>query len=99
VDVLGGQLAEASEWPTESSARAGFLPEAGLGRGADVFLRSGGPPTILPSEARSGSAEGRVDAEGAAAPPIDVWTCRISSSVVHVCFLRPPRPKHTVVVL
>jgi hypothetical protein len=24
-DVLGGQLAEASGWPAESSARAGFL--------------------------------------------------------------------------
>jgi hypothetical protein len=27
VDVLGGQLAEALGWPTEPSARAGFLEE------------------------------------------------------------------------
>jgi hypothetical protein len=40
-----------------------------LGRGADVVLRSGDPPTALPSEARSDFAEGVVDAEGAAAPP------------------------------
>jgi hypothetical protein len=26
-DVLGGQLAEAREWPVEPSARAGFLEE------------------------------------------------------------------------
>jgi hypothetical protein len=39
------------------------------GRGADVVLRSGDPPTALPSEARSDFAEGVVDAEGAAAPP------------------------------
>ena len=38
------------------------------GRGADVVLRSGDPPTTLPSEARSDFAEGVVDAEGAAAP-------------------------------
>jgi hypothetical protein len=38
------------------------------GRGADVVLRSGDPPTALPSEARSDFAEGVVDAEGAAAP-------------------------------
>jgi hypothetical protein len=40
------------------------------GRGADVVLRSGDPPTALPSEARSDFAEGVVDAEGAA-PPFD----------------------------
>jgi hypothetical protein len=39
------------------------------GRGADVVLRSGDPPTALPSEARSDFAEGGVDAEGAPAPP------------------------------
>jgi hypothetical protein len=39
-----------------------------LGRGADVVLRSGDPPTALPSEARSDVAEGVVDAEGVAAP-------------------------------
>jgi hypothetical protein len=38
------------------------------GRGADVVLRSGDPPTVSPSEARSDRAEGVVDAEGAAAP-------------------------------
>jgi hypothetical protein len=38
------------------------------GRGADVVLRSGDPPTASPSEARSNLAEGVVDAEGAAAP-------------------------------
>jgi hypothetical protein len=38
------------------------------GRGADVVLRSGDPPTASPSEARSDLAEGVVDAEGAAAP-------------------------------
>jgi hypothetical protein len=71
------------------------------GRGADVVLRSGDPPTALPSEARSGFAEGVVDAEGAAAP----FVCQGPSLqdrfifVVCVCFLRPPRPKHTVVVL
>jgi hypothetical protein len=38
------------------------------GRGADVVLRSGDPPTASPSEARSDPAEGVDDAEGAAAP-------------------------------
>jgi hypothetical protein len=38
------------------------------GRGADVVLRSGDPPTASPSEARPGLAEGVVDVEGAAAP-------------------------------
>jgi hypothetical protein len=38
------------------------------GRGADVVLWSGDPPTASPSEARSDPAEGVVDAEGAAAP-------------------------------
>jgi hypothetical protein len=51
------------------------------------------------SEAGSDSAEGGVDAKGAAAPPTDVWSCRNNLFVVCVCFLRPPRPKHTVVVL
>jgi hypothetical protein len=69
-------------------------------RGADVVLRSGDPPTALPSEARSDFAEGRVDAEGAAAPPPS--TSEPAGSVhlvVCVCFLRPPRPKHTVIAL
>jgi hypothetical protein len=39
-----------------------------FGRDADVVLRSGDPPTVLPSEARSDFAEGVVDAKGAAAP-------------------------------
>jgi hypothetical protein len=38
------------------------------GRGADVVLWSGDPPTVSPSEARPDLAEGVVDAEGAAAP-------------------------------
>jgi hypothetical protein len=38
------------------------------GRGADVVLQSGDPPTVLLSEARSDFAEGVVDAEGVAAP-------------------------------
>jgi hypothetical protein len=38
------------------------------GRGADVVLRSGDPPTASPSEARPDLAEGVDDAEGAAAP-------------------------------
>jgi hypothetical protein len=38
------------------------------GRGADVVLRSGDPPTVSPSEARSDLAEGVDDAEGSAAP-------------------------------
>jgi hypothetical protein len=70
------------------------------GRGADVVLRSGDPPTALPSEARSGSAEGVVDAEGAAAlPPSRSEPAGSVYLVVCVCFLRPPRPKHIVVVL
>jgi hypothetical protein len=55
-------------------------------RGADRFLRGGDPPTVSPSEARSDSTEGGVDAEGAAAPPADVRSCRNSLSVVCVCF-------------
>jgi hypothetical protein len=43
-----------------------------LRRDADIFLRGGDPPTVSPSEAGSDSAEGGVDAEGAAAPSIDV---------------------------
>jgi hypothetical protein len=38
------------------------------GRGADVVLRSGDPPTASPSEARPDLTEGVVDDEGAAAP-------------------------------
>jgi hypothetical protein len=70
------------------------------GRGADVVLRSGDPPTVLLSEARLDFAEGGVDAEGAAAPPPSTSEpAGLIYLVVCVCFLRPPRPKHTVVVL
>jgi hypothetical protein len=72
-DVLGGQLAEATERLVEPSARAGFLEETRRrwpSRGADRFLRGGDPPSVLPSEAGSDSAEGGVDAEGAAAHPL-----------------------------
>jgi hypothetical protein len=70
------------------------------GRGADVVLRSRDPPTALPPEARSDFAEGVVNAEGAAAPPLSRSEPAGSVHlVVCVCFLRPPRPKHTVVVL
>jgi hypothetical protein len=41
-------------------------------RGADIFLRGGDPPPVSPSEAGPDSAEGGDDAEGAAAPPVDV---------------------------
>jgi hypothetical protein len=70
------------------------------GRGADVVLQSGDPPTVLPFEAQLDFAEGGVDAEGAAAPPPS--SSEPAGSVylvVCVCFLRPPKPKHTVVVL
>jgi hypothetical protein len=70
------------------------------GRGADVVLQSRDPPTALSSEARSDFAEGVVDAEGAAAPPPS--RSKPAGSVylvVCICFLRPPRPKHTVVML
>jgi hypothetical protein len=50
---------------------------------------------VSPSEAGSDSAEGGDDVEGAVAPSI---TCRNSLSVVCVCFSRPPRPKHLIVV-
>jgi hypothetical protein len=43
-----------------------------LRRDADIFLRGGDPLTVSLSEAGSDSAEDGVDAEGAAAPPIDV---------------------------
>jgi hypothetical protein len=40
--------------------------------GCHIFLRGGDPPTVSLSEAGSDSAEGGVDAEGDAAPPVDV---------------------------
>jgi hypothetical protein len=68
--------------------------------GADVVLRRRDPSTALPSEARSDFAEGVVDTEGAAAPPPSRSEPTGSVYlVVRVCFLRPLRPKHTVVVL
>jgi hypothetical protein len=42
---------------------------------------------VLPSEAGSDSAEGGVDAEGAAAPPLMSDPAGISLTVVCVCFL------------
>jgi hypothetical protein len=51
------------------------------------------------SEAAPGSVEGGINAEGAAAPPTDARTSRNSLSVACACFLRPPRPKHVIVVL
>jgi hypothetical protein len=72
-DVLGGQLAKATERLVEPSARAEF-PEETLAAMAQAwcrqFLRGGDPTTVLPSEAGSDSAEGGVDVEGAAAPPL-----------------------------
>jgi hypothetical protein len=54
---------------------------------------------VLPFEARSDSAEGGVDAECAAAPPLMSDPAETVYLVVCVCFLWPPRPKHIVVVL
>jgi hypothetical protein len=51
-------------------------------------------PPESPSEAGPGSTEGGNVAEGAAAPPADVRTCRNSLSEVCVCFSRPLGPKH-----
>jgi hypothetical protein len=49
------------------------------------------------SEAGPGSAEGGINAEGAAAPPADARTCRNSLSVACACFFAA-RPKHFIVV-
>jgi hypothetical protein len=54
---------------------------------------------VLPSEAGSDSVEGGVDAEGAAALPLMSDPAGTVYLAVCVCFLRPPRPKHVVVVL
>jgi hypothetical protein len=51
------------------------------------FFGGGDPSTVLSSEAGSDSAEGGVDAEGAAAPPMMSDPAGISLSVVCVCFL------------
>jgi hypothetical protein len=101
-DVLEGQLDEASGRPSRLlGADSWRRPwRRWPGRGADVVLRSRDPSTALPSEARSDFAESVVDAEGAAAPPPS--RSELAGSVylvARVCFLRPPRPKHTVVVL
>jgi hypothetical protein len=67
---------------------------------AEEVLQSGDPSSVLPSEARSDFAEGGVDTEGAAAPPPSRSEPAGSVHLVAcVCFLRPPRPKHIVVVL
>jgi hypothetical protein len=65
----------------------------GVGGQVDVLLLGSS------SEAGPGSVEGGINTEGAAAPPADARTCRNSLSVVCVRFLRPPRPKHVIVVL
>jgi hypothetical protein len=101
-DVLGGQLAEASGRPSRLLGPDSWRRpwRRWPGRGADVILQSRDPPTALPSEARSDFTEGVVDAEGAAAPPPSRSEPAGSVYlVVRVCFLRPPRPKHTIVVL
>jgi hypothetical protein len=54
---------------------------------------------MLSFEAGSDSVESGVDAKGAAAPPLMSDPAGTVYLVVCVCFLRPPRPKHIVVVL
>jgi hypothetical protein len=75
-EVLGGQLAEATERPTEVFARAGALTETRAAMGASAVLASFFEVEILPpmspSEAGLDSAEGGNDPEGAAAPSTDV---------------------------
>jgi hypothetical protein len=51
-------------------------------------------PLASPSGARPDPADGGDDAEGAAPPPANVWSCWNSLSKVCVCFSRPLRPKH-----
>jgi hypothetical protein len=74
-----GLVSSGDSWLRLRGGRPSHLLEPGSwrrpwrrwpGRGADVVLRSGDPPTVLPSEARSDFAEGGGDAEGAAAPPL-----------------------------
>jgi hypothetical protein len=105
-----GVMSSGNSWPRPRGGRPSRLLEPDSWRrpwrrwhgcGADVALQSGDPPTASPSEARSDFAEGVVDAEGAAAP-LQLSTSEPAGSgclVACVCFLRPPRPKHTVVVL
>jgi hypothetical protein len=74
-------MSSGDSWLRLRSGRSSHLLEPGFWRrpwrrwhrlGANVFLRGGDPPTVLPSEAGSDSAECGVDAEGAAAPLTDV---------------------------
>jgi hypothetical protein len=69
------------------------------GLGDDVALQSGDPWTVSLSEARSDLAEGVADAEGAAAPFNRQDPSLQDGLSCSVCFLRPPRPKHTLAVL
>jgi hypothetical protein len=72
-----GLMSSGDSWPRPRGGRPSRLLEPDswrrpwrrwLGRGADVVLQSGDPPTASLSEARSDPTEGVVDAEGAAAP-------------------------------
>jgi hypothetical protein len=72
-----GLMSSRDSWPRPRGGRPSRLLEPGSwrrpwrqwpGRGADVVLQSGDPPTTSPSEATSDLAEGVVDVEGAAAP-------------------------------
>jgi hypothetical protein len=103
-----GLMSSGDNWLRLRSGRSSRLLGLGSRRrpqqrwprcGANRFLRGGDPPTVLPSEAGSDSVEGGVDAEGAAAPPLMSDPAGTIYLVVCVCFLRPPRPKHIVVVL
>jgi hypothetical protein len=88
--------------PERASAShpSAFCCSAGPPTWGVVRTRSGDPSLVLPSEARSDFAEGGVDAEGVAAPPPSTSEPIGSVHLVAcVCFLRPPRPKHIVVVL
>jgi hypothetical protein len=75
-EVLGGQLAEATERPAEASARAGTLAENLTVRGPSAVLASSLGveilPPVSPSEAGPSSVEGGNDIEGTAAPSADV---------------------------
>jgi hypothetical protein len=72
-----GLMSSGDSWPRPRGGRPSRLLEPDswrrpwrrwLGRGADVVLQSGDPPTASPSEARSDPTEGVVDVEGVAAP-------------------------------
>jgi hypothetical protein len=103
-----GLMSSEDSWPRPRGDRSSRLlgPDSRRrpwrrwpGLGDDVVLQSGDPQTASPSEARSDLAEGVVDAEGAAAPStVRIRACRIRLSC-SVCFLRPPRPKHTLAVV